>query len=59
MLLNGFFLIFMGVVAVLLSVYIIYTERSEGKMPYLGIGWTIISGGTLVSMILFFVNYFI
>lgn len=49
----------MGVVAVLLSVYIIYTERSEGKMPYLGIGWTIISGGTLVSMILFFVNYFI
>lgn len=52
-------LIFLGVVAVLLSVYIIYTEKSEGKTPYLGIGWTIISGGTLVSMILFFVNSFI
>ena len=57
--LKWIFLIFINIVAVLLSVYIIYTEKSEGKTPYFGIGWTIISGGTLISVILFCINSFI
>ncbi len=59
MIFEWIFLIIISIVAIMLSVFIIYTERSEGKTPYFGIGWTVISGGTLISVILFCINSFI